>query len=175
MSLSNISIFLVVVTLCCLSVLVRYPRDKRTNVRSRVNGKMYKVLPNGDPQQKADTLASIEMALFMVMRKVGCRKHMNLSESVYSTKDTAYTLNKKDIHLCMRYSDRNTLMYVALHEAAHVCSQDIGHTNKFWSLFSTMLHTAVKMGVYKYQNYQLHPEPYCGTMITGSPYTCHDC
>lgn len=58
----------------------------------------------------------------------------------------SFTINKKTIHLCTRNPkngrsyDMNTLMFVVLHELAHVLCKDIGHTPSFelinWSLLS---------------------------------------
>ena len=53
------------------------------------------------------------------------------------------------MHLCVKdennnyYSD-NMLMYVALHELAHVLCDEIGHTPKFWAIFDQLLDKASK-------------------------------
>lgn len=66
----------------------------------------------------------------------------------------SYTINKKTIHLCTQdpyngeYYDKNTLMYVVLHELAHVLCSDIGHTDTFVTINSALLKHAVRHGFY---------------------------
>lgn len=65
----------------------------------------------------------------------------------------SYTINKKKIHLCLfdkngKYYDKNMLIYVTLHELAHVRCPEIGHTEKFHKIFKDILKTAVDHGVY---------------------------
>jgi len=65
----------------------------------------------------------------------------------------SYTINKRDMHLCIRdevgeYFNRNMLLYVALHELAHVKCKSIGHTAEFHSIFRDLLKKAEEQGVY---------------------------
>uniref|UniRef100_A0A6C0KU52 WLM domain-containing protein n=1 Tax=viral metagenome TaxID=1070528 RepID=A0A6C0KU52_9ZZZZ len=65
----------------------------------------------------------------------------------------SYTINKKKIHLCLfdkdgKYYDKNMLIYVTLHELAHVRCDEVGHTDKFHTIFSDILDTAAKNGIY---------------------------
>lgn len=66
----------------------------------------------------------------------------------------SYTINKKKVYICLkdeegRYYDRNMLVYVILHELAHVKNKnDIGHTSKFYSIFNDLLIKAEKAGLY---------------------------
>ncbi|ABF82072.1 hypothetical protein MIV042R [Invertebrate iridescent virus 3] len=66
----------------------------------------------------------------------------------------SYTLNKKIIHLCTRdlrskrYYDKNTLMFVVLHELAHVLCRDIGHTDNFSTINQALLDYAIARGYY---------------------------
>jgi hypothetical protein len=65
----------------------------------------------------------------------------------------SYTINKKRIHLCLKdekgdYYDINMLIYVLLHELAHVRCDEIGHTYKFFNIFNDILSTAQKHNLY---------------------------
>ena len=65
----------------------------------------------------------------------------------------SYTINKKRIHICLKdvkgdYYDNNMLKYVILHELAHVLCDEIGHTEKFHTIFEGILRKAIKCGVY---------------------------
>lgn len=68
--------------------------------------------------------------------------------------DSAYTENKEVITLCLKdpqtqkYYDMNTIMYVALHELAHVLCDSQGHGDEFKKKFSKILRHAAKIGIY---------------------------
>lgn len=66
----------------------------------------------------------------------------------------SYTINKQVIHLCTKDPqngktyDKNTLMFVVLHELAHVLCNDIGHTENFLTINYALLNHAIKNGFY---------------------------
>jgi len=65
----------------------------------------------------------------------------------------SYTINKKKIYMCLRdqngeYYDDNMLLFVALHELAHVLCDEIGHTAKFNRIFQELLDEAASEGIY---------------------------
>lgn len=65
----------------------------------------------------------------------------------------SYTINKKRIHLCLRdekgdYYDKNMLVYVLLHELAHVRCPEIGHTPAFHETFNDLLKIAIDNQIY---------------------------
>ena len=77
----------------------------------------------------------------------------------------SYTINKKRIHLCLKdekgdYYDKNMLMYVTIHELAHVKCSEVGHTDKFYTIFNELLDKASACGVYD-KNKPLIKD-YCG-------------
>lgn len=67
---------------------------------------------------------------------------------------SSFTEDKSVITLCIenpdtgKYYDMNTLMYVALHELAHVNSSEIGHGEEFKKKFSELLRNAKNAGIY---------------------------
>lgn len=68
----------------------------------------------------------------------------------FYTDKKSYTINKKKMHLCVKdendnYYDDNMLIYVSLHELAHVLCDEIGHTPKFWAIFDQLLEKASKI------------------------------
>jgi hypothetical protein len=85
------------------------------------------------------------------------------------TGDSAYTENKEVITLCItnpstgQYYDINTIMYVALHELAHVITPEgkEEHGTEFKQNFSTLLREAAKAGIYDPR--RPIPASYCGT------------
>lgn len=85
----------------------------------------------------------------------------NILQPVFPDLDTvillkgkkSYTINKKRIHLCLTdengsYYHKNMLIYVLLHELAHVRCDEIGHTEKFHRIFADLLKTAETHGLY---------------------------
>jgi hypothetical protein len=65
----------------------------------------------------------------------------------------SYTVNKKDITLCLtdqdgEYYNKNMLVGVAVHELAHAVCDEIGHTPKFWKIYDELLEKATKLGFY---------------------------
>ena len=101
------------------------------------------------------------------------------SENDINSSDTSYSENKgQRIVVCLRDKlkkpdypliDINTIMFVMLHEMAHLMTETIGHTPEFWENFKRILHDAVKIGIYTPVNYARQPTPYCGMTITDSP------
>ncbi len=67
---------------------------------------------------------------------------------------SAYTENKSIVFLCLKdpktgeYYDMNTLMYVTLHELAHVVSKGYGHGQEWKNNFTKLLNQAHRSGIY---------------------------
>lgn len=65
----------------------------------------------------------------------------------------SYTINKQRVFLCLKdekgdYYEDNMLMYVFLHELAHVVCDEVGHTQKFHDIFQDILDVAAKKGIW---------------------------
>ena len=88
-----------------------------------------------------------------------------IMESTPDSKYTSYSVNKGEkIFFCIRAKDStneiinlNTLLFVAIHEMAHVMTKSIGHTKEFWNNFRFLLRVAVKNNIYQYQNFSSNP------------------
>ena len=102
-----------------------------------------------------------------------------IQETLPTSEYTAYSENKGEkIAFCLDRKkggkggliDPNTLMFVAIHELAHVASESIGHTDEFWKNFKFLLIEAEKISIYKPIDYKSEPEEYCGMDITDNPY-----
>jgi hypothetical protein len=85
--------------------------------------------------------------------------------------NSSFTEDKTIIYLCVRdengnYYPMNTLIYVALHEIAHLFNKDdYGHTPRFHSIFQKLLCKASYKGIYD-PNLP-HVSFYCGVDIRG--------
>jgi len=104
-----------------------------------------------------------------------------LSEAAIDSRYTTYTINKQEMHICLRTRDINEdiydinlLMYVVLHELAHLCNYDKngyaiqGHGEEFRMIFKFLLTESIKIGIYEYENYNKSPKEYCGIQISTS-------
>jgi hypothetical protein len=97
-------------------------------------------------------------------------------ESSPGNKYTSYSINKGEkIVFCLRSKDDNklvdlnTMMFVAIHELAHLMSKDIGHTKEFWDNMKYLLKRSIEIDIYTKQDFNSNPKEYCGTMITDTP------
>ena len=160
-------------------------------VKSNYDNKKYLVQNYNDKQNAADLLAYIRVSLQKVCvhlkSKYGNRedvirlnKRFNpnaIVETESNSKHTSYSINKGEkIVLCLRSRDgknrlvdKNVLMFVALHELAHVMTKSVGHTKEFWDNFEFILKESVNINVYKHIDFNRNPQPYCGVEITDSP------
>jgi len=160
-------------------------------VESSLDHRKYLVRNVEDKQEAADMLANMRDRLdklinYMKMNypnddrvKRLIRKFNpdRISESLRGSKYTSYSINKGEkIVLCLRSKDMsqrltdiNTLMFVTLHELAHIMTISIGHTKEFWSNFKFILKIAVQLGVYDNVDYSKSPQPYCGIEVNDSP------
>ena len=101
----------------------------------------------------------------------------NISESMASSNYTSYSVNKGDkIVLCIRDKsksskiiDINTIMFVDIHELAHIETKSIGHTPEFWDNMKKLLVISETIGIYKGEDYSARPKKYCGLTISNTP------
>lgn len=104
-----------------------------------------------------------------------------ISEAEVDPRYTTYTIDKKDMHICLRTRDTNEnvydiniLMYVVLHELAHLCNYNkkgsaiLGHGSEFRVIFKFLVEESIKIGGYKQVDYAIKPQEYCGIMISTS-------
>jgi len=93
------------------------------------------------------------------------------------SQDTSYTIDKTKLHVCMREKkppykvhEVDDLMFVVLHEIAHMGNISWGHGPDFWATFKFILHEGYLSGFYQPINYKLNPRNYCGLKIDYNPY-----
>lgn len=86
--------------------------------------------------------------------------------------DTSYTVNKGEklvICLADRETDElysyNLLMYVLLHELAHIINTTYGHDENFKKIFKIITQRAVDLNLYTYEDYKKSPKNYCGLTL----------
>ena len=163
----------------------------KTTIKSTVDNRDYEVRDLPDKLDAANTLADISGKLTKLVEYVvtsdsdrdGVRqlkrnfKSRNIIENTPGGKYTAYSVNKgEQLALCLRdakddtFIELNLIIFVAIHEIAHVMADDVGHTKKFWDNMRYLLEKGEKIGVYRPEDYSKTPKNYCGLEINSSPY-----
>lgn len=91
--------------------------------------------------------------------------HPSVKEIKLYKGEKSYTINKEKIYICLKdekedYYPTNHLVYVMIHELAHLVNKDdVGHTPKFHAIFEELLDKAYSLGIY---NPSIpHIENYC--------------
>ena len=160
-------------------------------VKSTIDDKEYLVRNLSDKVEAANLLAQIKKKLEETVAKLSEDepddkrtkqllrnfKSDKISEGAESSKYTSYSINKgEQIVFCLRSKDAdkklvdlNTMMFVALHELAHIGTESVGHTKEFWANFKWILKCAVKHEIYISQDFNSKPHGYCGIQITDNP------
>ena len=92
-----------------------------------------------------------------------------------SSKLTSFSVNKgEEIAFCLRSKQNgelhklNLIMYVALHEMAHIACPEIGHGELFKKIFKFLTEIAIEINIYKIDDYQGNPVEYCGMILSSN-------
>ena len=104
----------------------------------------------------------------------------NLEENIpqRSGGDTSYVVDKGEVFaMCLRdpknnnqlETKMNNLIFVLVHELAHIFTSTYGHDTLFWNNFKFLLEHAVEFGLYEPVDYRKTGSPYCGIVVTYSP------
>jgi len=182
-------LLIIIFTIIFIYLLYHYHYySKIETIVSKIDNKEYEVQIKEDSQEAADLIAQIRQKLVLIVdhlvksfpneeRSQRMKKNFrpdNIKEGIDDPKYTSYSINKGEkIVLCLRTNnklmDLNTMMFVVLHELAHICTESIGHTEEFWINFKWILEESINIGIYKKQNFKLNNVEYCGMTITDSP------
>jgi hypothetical protein len=164
------------------------------DMKSTIDNKTYRVRDLPDKQEAANLLAKVRIKMSNLMTHLETKYQdkpqiqrlvrnfranpERLLESTPDADHTSYSVNKGEkVHLCLRQREGNNeqlvndnvMMFVALHEMAHMITATIGHGPDFWNNFGFLLKEAEQQGIYKHQDFKSHPVSYCGVSITDAP------
>ena len=112
-----------------------------------------------------------------VKRLVSGFKPQKVCETLPTSEYTAYSENKGEkLAFCLNTTkdgdhliDENTLVFVGIHELAHIMTKSVGHKPEFWNNFRFLLENAKEMNIYQPIDYKKDPKNYCGMTITDNP------
>ena len=107
-----------------------------------------------------------------IIRVTNIWKNMTIIETDYDSNDTSFMIAKGDsLYICIRnkkkkiFTDINTLMYVILHELAHIFNPKYEHDDVFTNFNIELLIEAINKNFYKYIDYNKKNIEYCGITI----------
>jgi predicted metal-dependent hydrolase len=172
-------------------MIVQQLNNELTYHVSTIDNKKYLVRNDDRKMESANYMAKIHKKIYILIEHVKTnfpndeRIHIltkkynpdNISESMKSSIYTSYSVNKGEkIVICIKEKDANetlidmnTIMFVVIHEVAHIITKSVGHTKEFWDNMKFLLQHAIKLGIYSKEEYKSNPKKYCGIMITDSP------
>ena len=170
-------------------IIQKIDKDKDIlEITSEIDNRIYIVRKLPDGKEAADRLARINKNIITLLDSLNekdrdgiatLKKRFNpdkLSETGLGAKYTSYSVNKgEEIAICVRqpdntFIDDNTVMFVVIHELAHVMTKSVGHTPEFWDNMAYLLERGEELGIYNPKNYKEHPVDYCGMEINTTPY-----
>tara|TARA_Y100000389_G_scaffold202898_1_gene249646 strand:- start:7132 stop:7701 length:570 start_codon:yes stop_codon:yes gene_type:complete len=170
-------------------IIQKIDKDKDIlEITSEIDNRIYIVRKLPDGKEAADRLAKINKNIITLLDSLNekdrdgiatLKKRFNpdkLSETGLGAKYTSYSVNKgEEIAICVRqpnntFIDDNTVMFVVIHELAHVMTKSVGHTTEFWDNMAYLLERGEELGIYNPKNYKEHPVDYCGMEINTTPY-----
>lgn len=144
------------------------------NALAMINQRMEKLIDHLEKNYSSDSSKSY----FIKKLRENYNPYM-ISEAALDKRYTTYTVDKQNMHICLRTRnaeekvyDMNTLMYVVLHESAHLANYSpdgsaiIGHGNEFKMVFKFLVEQSIKIGIYNYVDYANIPQEYCGIIVT---------
>lgn len=182
-----------IVYILIIFLIFRHIYDMRKVQMYEVDG--YKVRDPSDNEsiRRLKLLSQITLSLHKILKKnvkyashTGCRKLVEkfecpdgvcrIQEKSHEFEHlAAYSVDKgKLIGICTKhegeYTDENTMIFVYLHELAHIMSEEYAHDNEFWNNFSYLLEISISHNLYVYQPFHVRNVNYCGENIEFTPY-----
>ena len=190
MEINTEGLIIIIVTIIGIYYIYNYYSNiGLMKVRSKIDEKEYTVQIKDDSLEAANLIAKIREKLVVLMEHLEKSFSLNdervrllkknfrpdrLKEGVDTPGYTSYSINKgEQIVLCLRSNDKlvdlNTMLFVVLHEFAHLSTESIGHTEEFWDNFKWILEESINIGLYIKQDFNIKNVEYCGMSITSSP------
>jgi hypothetical protein len=190
MEINTEGLIIIIVTIIGIYYIYNYYANiGLMKVRSKIDEKEYTVQIKDDSLEAANLIAKIREKLVVLMEHLEKSFSLNdervrllkknfrpdrLKEGVDTPGYTSYSINKgEQIVLCLRSNDKlvdlNTMLFVVLHEFAHLSTESIGHTEEFWDNFKWILEESINIGIYTKQEFKVKNIEYCGMTITSSP------
>lgn len=177
----------------CVHIYLNSDAFQLKCIISTVDGNKYCVRERDRLQDAADILAKVNTKCKQLVDYTS-QKHNGkdnvkrlkegynpdrIAETLPTSEYTAYSENKGEkLAFCLNKKkkgedqliDEHTLMFVAIHELAHIATKSIGHKTEFWDNFKFLLENAYEAGIHVPKDYKMEPAEYCGMDIHDNPY-----
>jgi hypothetical protein len=191
-----IYIFIILIFIIIFNCYNNYLENADINIIKGIDGNNYYVRNNNDKDKAAGILCELRQKIKKLINFIEennsndeeykiYKENINLiknkiddvkfKETPKTSNYTSYSVNKgEELFLCIRSKKTNEihsindLLYVAIHEIAHIGCPEIGHTNLFFKINLYLLKKAVEFNLYKYDNYNNDPREYCGINLNNS-------
>lgn len=157
-------------------------------VKSSIDEKFYIVRNMPDKDKAANMLAKIKKNLIKLVESLQNNSDKEMKEYIQRIADkiytveikensannnyTSYSVNKgEELVFCIRSKidhklhNLNLIMYVAIHEIAHIGCPELDHTPLFNKINKYLLDHAIKINLYYPQDFNLNPVEYCGMTL----------
>jgi hypothetical protein len=191
-----IYIFIILIFVIVFNCYNNYLENADINIIKGKDGINYYVRNNNDKSEAVGILCELRQKIKKLIKFIEkndsndeeykiYKENINLiknkidivkfKETPKTSNYTSYSVNKgEELFLCIRSKKTNEihsindLLYVAIHEIAHIGCPEIGHTNLFFKINLYLLKKAVEFNLYKYDNYNNNPKEYCGINLNNS-------
>ena len=147
-------------------------KKESANILSEIITRMYK-LKNHLVNNK-DEFPDFKDSISLLEQNLN-QERTNIYENSPNSDYTSYSVNKgEEVVFCLKSKKTgelhkiNLLMYVAIHEMAHIGCHEIGHTDLFKKIFEFYAKEAIKIGIYQYEDYDSNPVEYCGMVLSST-------
>ena len=195
MLVNNQEMYILGGTVILIYIMYCIRKSKLTIVEASSTGMKVQVYNGKNKLQSADLLSEIIQRMFklrnyLIENKDKYSDHKeyiillekNLNEDrtqIYENDPnsdlTSFSVNKgEEVAFCLKSKktgelhEINLLIYVALHEMAHIACPEIGHGELFKKIFNFLTLRAIDIGLYANDDYTKNPVEYCGMVLSSS-------
>lgn len=185
-------IIIILITLYIIKKNFKFYDDNLILEKATFDGQYYQVLKKDNSSITANIIAKIKNNIntivnylknnkkeypkeeYAIDNLVNRTKNLEIIERPDDSEEyiTSYTINKgEQMVLCLRSKllskihDMNIIMYVVIHEMAHIASNNVGHDDEFKRNFIFLLKIAIMLNIYKNVDYEKYPVNYCGMIV----------
>jgi len=160
-------------------------------IKSNIDEHYYYVSDLPNKQEIADLLAKTKLNIKKLLNYLNAHQNPKYKDYVDRLNDkinsvsiientsknlyTSYSVNKgEELVICVRsrktgeLHNINLIMYVVLHEIAHIMCPEYGHGKLFQRIFKYVTKSATECGLYYPIDFKNNPTEYCGLTINSN-------
>ncbi|ULY68455.1 putative metal-dependent hydrolase [Chlorella virus XW01] len=188
-------IILIVFIIVFIYIFLFSNHNKFVFIENNLDGTRFLVQNDGNKEKTSKHLGELVRRMYILRNYLSknkdnyneFKKYINLLEkgfnsnrtTIYENKrntdTTSYNVNKgEEMVFCLKDKKNNELhninllMYVAIHEMAHIACPEIGHGDLFQKIFKFLTEIAIKLKLYTKYDFSSKPVEYCGMRLTTS-------